>query len=263
MKTKLYDFPVESRALMTEGGIKLKGKRVIVRTDTKNPKPLAVVSDQYKIVPHKEVIRVFENIKGIKQNRINVCRDGAIMFGEYDIIGQKKLSNVDVKVGDTVNFKVRVFNSYDTSTGVGFEIMAVRLVCTNGLLVPSKMARFAFKHFGNADIGKIQEAIVGRLRSASQVAETWKEWLKVKPSDNRVKKFFEANKKIGGEKTRKELMERALGLKERNVWQIYNVVTEHFSHNMKFRSPDNQAQRIRRKEYRALPLFHTYKWNER
>ncbi len=253
-----YDFPVETRDIKIEGGIKVEGRKAVVRLDTEKPTPIAVVSDKYKIVPHKDVIETFTRVKGIKEVKVSVCKRGALLLGDYDF--NNGLSKQEVAVGDTVQFGLRVFNSYDMTTGVGFEVTALRLVCSNGLLVPSKVARFSFKHFENVEINGLEDSVKGRLSESVKVVEEWGRWLKTVPTEARIKKFFEEAKGLG-DKDKEKLSEASIGLKNRNVWEIYNTVTAHLSHDLKFRKEEEKVATIRRREQVVLPKFHSFKWN--
>jgi len=256
MSKALYDFPVELRKIEIEGGIKVLNRLAVVRTDTK--KDIAIVSDKYKVVPHKEVLDVFHDLKNVKEESISVCKGGALMFGNFSI-GDKR-NKAEVGVGDIVQFGMRVFNSYDMTTGVGFEITALRLKCTNGLLVPSQVARFSFKHFEKVDVGALEQEVVGRLKGSLEVVNEWDKWLKIKPTEPRITKFFEDLPGMG-ERDSAKLLKDSLALKDRNVWQIYNVVTAHLSHGLNFRKEEDKPATIRRREYTVLPMFHNYQWN--
>jgi hypothetical protein len=133
-------------------------------------------------------------------------------------------------------------------------------VCTNGLLVPSSVARFSFKHFEKVDITALENEVKGRLGKSLEVVQTWDSWLKTKPTDTRIKKFFDEAKGLG-KRDLEKLKESSLGLKNRNVWEIYNVVTAHISHGLKFRKETDTQATIRRREYTVLPAFHSFNWN--
>jgi hypothetical protein len=256
MSKATYDFPVEIRKIEIEGGIKVANRLAVVRTDTKQS--IAIVSDKYKVVPHKEVLDVFHRVKNIKEEGVDVCKGGALLFGRYSI-GDKR-NKAEVAVGDVVQFGMRVFNSYDMSTGVGFEVTALRLKCTNGLLVPSSLGRFSFKHFEKVDVPALESEVVGRLKASLEVVNEWDKWLKIKPTEPRINKFFEEVNGLG-DKDSEKLLKESLALKDRNVWQIYNVVTAHLSHGLNFKKETDKIATIRRREFTVLPAFHNYQWN--
>ena len=255
MVKEAYDFPTELKSIMLVGGKKIPDRKAVVRTD--NNTVLGIVGSDYKIVPHKTVIETFENIKTLERERLDLCHKGAVLLARYNIGETER----PVAKGDVVRFQLRVFNSMNSSFGVGFELVALRLVCTNGLVVPKSISRLSFKHFNNANVNELPELINRRLINIAPTVNTWKDWLNIHPAENRITEYFKEIKM--GERLQKELLPKAVEDAERNgVWGIFNTLTYHITHDIKIRGTgENKALSQRTREQEWLPKFYDFKWN--
>ena len=114
---ELVDFQTELRAIQVCGGRKIPDRKAVVRQDTNEV--LGIVGNNYRIVPHQDVIGIFEKVPDLTLKRVDSCQRGAIMFAHFDIRDGDTPLRADVAVGDTVNFGLRVFNSFNSIFGVG------------------------------------------------------------------------------------------------------------------------------------------------
>src|SRR3990170_67649 len=174
-------FPVELEKAYLVNGDAIPHRRVVVRQDTR--RVLGLVSDHYKIVPHAQVISVFDQMDNIKQGVVSLCKEGAVMIAYYHFKDNDAITH-EVKVGDVVRFFIRVFNSYNQQYGIGFELIGIRLSCSNGLLVPNAMSRLSFRHFDTFDVRRFAGLIDAQLHHATSVVQIWKEWAILKPSED-------------------------------------------------------------------------------
>ena len=251
------DFKTIKRKVFTEDGVEVKDRKAIVRTDTN--KVLGVVGNNYRIAEHSKVLEAFEQTGILKLKKVDVCKGGAVMFAHYDIENNGQLRQEDVQVGDTIRFGVRVFNSHNYDLGVGFEIVAYRLVCKNGLVVPRTMSRVSMKHYQSTDINRIRLSIVKKQDSILPTIQIWKRWSETKVDETRIDKFFEEAKV--GKRLRSILYDRAVAENKRlGVWGIYNVFTHYTTHEMKVRSAENRTLSVRDKEQTLLQKFYQFDW---
>ena len=255
MQKEIYDFPTELKSIMLVGGKKIPDRKAVVRTDT--GAVLGLVGNDYKIVPHKRVVETFENLDSLKRVRMDVCQNGAVLIARYDIGNTEKA----VAVNDVVKFQLRVFNSMNSQFGVGFEVVALRLKCLNGLIVPKTVSRLSFRHFDNARVNELPALINSRMGSLEPTVSTWRNWMKINPTEERIQQYFtEVNM---GERLQKELLPKAVedGRKE-GVWGVFNTLTYYITHDIKVRGDgQNKALSQRAKEHDLLTKFYSFNWN--
>lgn len=259
MTKELYDFSTELRPMVTCNGEKIPDRMAVVRTDTN--KVLGVVGKDYKVVSHSKVIETFDRVDILSRKKVDVCKDGAVLVAQYELKEGRSVLYADVKVGDTVSFGLRVFNSMNYESGVGFELNALRLVCKNGMTVPRAIAKLSFRHFQGLDVARFTELIQEKTREIEPTVETWKRWLEIKPSPERVTAFFE-DINVGKRLTEK-LYERAIeSVRETGVWGLYQVFTHYITHELKTRvAPENRILIQKDKERSFLDRFYTFNWN--
>src|SRR3989338_11268155 len=102
---------------MTCNGERIPDRMAVVRTDTN--KALGIVGKDYKVVPHSRVIETFDRVDILSRKKVDVCKDGAVLVAQYELKEGGSILYSDVKVGDTVSFGLRVFNSMNYESGVG------------------------------------------------------------------------------------------------------------------------------------------------
>jgi len=253
-----YKFDVELKSLQVCGGKRVPDRKAVVRKD--NGAVLGIVGNNYKIVPHEQVINTFDNLSYLKPRGVNVCREGAILFAQYDF-DTKTVDKAEVEVGDVVSFGLRAFNSYNSQFGVGFELNAHRLKCKNGLVVPKTIARLSIRHFQGVTTQKFSELIMAKLPQVDSTIDTWRNWISIKPSEERIRTFFDESKM--GKRLANELIEPAIAnSQDIGVWGIFNTLTYHITHNLKVRGKEeNRMLAVRTKERELLYQFYNFQWN--
>jgi hypothetical protein len=256
------DFAVRKQQLTFDDGgeaFDIPKRHVVLREDTLEP--LGIVSSNYQLVPHRSVINAFSQIPNLKQDRISLCKNGAIMFADYTIQEKNETLLAEVKKGDTVGYQVRAFNSYNMECGVGFEIRALRLVCTNGLTIPKGLCRLSFKHVEGLNMSKLTEIIFQKMEGAREITQIWRKWTDTKVSSSKIAEFCNSLDTLG-EKTRERLCQKSLNEHERDgLWGVFNVFTAYTTHETKSRLPENKVLAQRSKEQEVLSKFYNFDWN--
>jgi hypothetical protein len=131
------------------------GKSAIINNENGNIDGL--VSPKYNIITNEEVANVFdEAFKGhpVESIKDHTNADGSKWYREI-VFGGKYQK--EVQVGDVVKTKIRVTNSYDGLSSVGYEFGSVRLVCTNGLTSFQKESTISFRHYQQEIVDQIQK----------------------------------------------------------------------------------------------------------
>ena len=111
---------------------------------------VGVVSDDYKLVPNTSVIQIAEELLHDSGHEFSAMET---RFTGRRFMRRYRLTNVEgeVKVGDVVALTLDAVNSYDGSTTFGLEFNAVRLVCSNGMMLSFLLGGYRFKHWGDRD----------------------------------------------------------------------------------------------------------------
>ncbi len=127
-----YDFPT-TLAPLKANGIVIPHRFAVIRTDTNEP--LGIISDQYQLIPHKEVLEKSREVllqeKSIFEEKIDVTQNGSHCLIQYTFPDTK----IEIQKGDAVSLQIIIVNSYDASTSIRFFIGAFRLICSNGLII--------------------------------------------------------------------------------------------------------------------------------
>lgn len=255
METK-YDFPVIEKELKTEDGTLVPNYKAIIREDNGNV--LSIMGKDYSVVRHSDVIDQFEKAlpSEIENRKVTICKGGAVLFASYQT---PKIDDVEVKKGDIVKFGVEIFNSYDGSLPIGFVFTALRLVCTNGMVIPKSIARISVRHRGNPELTNIKENFKNRLPLYLNMAKNWREWTQVTPERVKVDGFFENTFGKRQEKTFTDLYERS---EDKTLWGIYNVLTAYSTHDIKIRKTNTENKKLAQWnfEQKVISRFYNYAW---
>ncbi len=224
-----YDFPIEIRPINADG-IVIPERYAVIRTDT--DKPLGIISDRYKLVPHKEVVErsraaLIEARTNFKE-LITTTGYGAhlwIIFNFPDI-------KIEIWKGDPVTMQVIVENSYDTSTSIRFSIGAFRVVCSNGIVVWKRFVHDYQRHIPRLDIGSLQDRFGSLTRHFYDEAiplmkRMPRTRVSMKTIDQLFKRYEEKNVfpkwMISDAQIRYQK-------ESKNVWNFYNALTFSLTH---------------------------------
>lgn len=253
------NFDVALQDVYLKDGTQIEGKKAIQRVDTGNI--YAIVSDNYQPVKHTAVLDAFAALGSrvnLKTNNISASVDGGVMFAIYDIANKKP---VDIAVGDLVKFQLRVFNSYDLSMGIGFELYAQRLICLNGMVVPLKMSRLSYKHFESFNIDTMTREVLTVVDGTEQFANMWRGWTQKPVSPEKRASFIKelSEQNVLGVKDAEKLSHRLMRFNVKNLWDVFNVFTEYTTHEAGNRG-DKVISRFN-KESKVMSRFYNYQWN--
>lgn len=138
-----YDFPIKISDIKADD-ILIPRRYAVIRTDTNEP--LGIISDKYQLVHHKTVIDSFR--QALVQTNTDLEEDialslnGAYLNAKYTFSKYKD----EILKGDYVSMQIYLENSYDTTTSIKFVLGALRLACTNGLIVTERVMSFSQRH---------------------------------------------------------------------------------------------------------------------
>ena len=231
---------ITEKKIQTIDGIEIKDKKAIVRIDT--GAVLGVVGDNYRIVRHQEVINSVSSILGdlgLEEKTRTICKQGSVLFSKF--YSDKKYEG-EIKVGDIVKFGIEVFNSYNGTLPVGIILIAERLKCTNGMVVPETLSKFTVRHSNRLNLEVIKQRMKSILEGYPLILENYRQWETIKVEESRVQKFFEDN---FGNRLQKNLFEIYIAEKEGNsIWDLYNVLTYWNTHELKTKKNNQENIRL-------------------
>jgi hypothetical protein len=182
-------FKVEVLKYIREDGV-YDGRKAIVNTVT--DKTMGEVSEGYNVVTHKEASNVIKDV--LKKLKVEFTSDGpevglgGALF--YETIAFPSLAfnpasktgvastALDLTVGghDHIDAEVlipyiKVRNSYNKLTKIGFNYGVARPWCTNGCAIITSQTSLAFKHNQEFDLNAIKVALFDHLQANSSLME--------------------------------------------------------------------------------------------
>lgn len=225
------NFDTRSTDIFNESGRPIEGYQRIYRPDT--GKTLAIMSDHYKLVQHKEVmLPAVEALgdEGWKVKASRVERNGASAFVELE----RRDTAIKV-VGDKVGERILMRNTYDGTSSLTLSIGAIVLVCSNGLVVPGK-GSIGFNSHHTGDVRDRLGFLTAKVRSieeglASRMIESYSQLDSPVPPE------------IGREIVKRVLGERHMDASltywqsgigrngDLTAWNLYNGVTQYLTHD--------------------------------
>ena len=243
MTKECYDFPVSLHGIKTESGKEIPNQKALVREDTQQV--LSIVSDNYKVVTHAEVIDkakgVFYSL-GKPEIKYNVSKNGAnlVAMAEYKDVRSSM-------VGDTVGMRVFMENSYNKKKGVSFFIGGVVLSCLNGMVSSNTLDTFSFRHTKNQTI---ELPTLDDLQSAwYKQMDVWRGYQNMFVPKKDVRQIL--TRKLIGIMPAKDVNHIVQILKiqeegEVNAWDMHQAITSNITHKNERLSEIGKIMRLKK-----------------
>lgn len=207
----------------------------------------AIVSDEYKLVQHQEVLdSVQEIVKahpewGTPERTVWLSPNGA----RKKAVWRFPEIEFEIKTGDIVNPTIVAFSSFDTTLAQTITLGGFRLVCSNGMVIGKILAEYKRKHTATLDLGVATKTIDLGMTSYSKVADLWTSYTKRLALKHEYTLFEE----LPFHKTEKERILEGMrkigtvkewdienGKKKRdaeiNAWDMMNLMTEEATHRV-------------------------------
>ena len=235
-RNPFYDIIQEP--LFTQSGIPV-GKVGLVNAETQDV--VGVVSPGYEVIPNKVVADLFdEAFQGMNVRSVADHLDASTKRW-------KRLIRLDVDEytfdvtgkGDITQVQVEIFNGYDGRTAYGFDINAMRLVCTNGMVAKDReLLSERYVHFNNnADL--LLESFKQKFRNFGATIETWGRWAKEEYTAIEFQNFVDSLSFVTekmGEYLRDNYRESTTLYNEQPTkWAAFNALTYAATHKTKAR----------------------------
>jgi hypothetical protein len=229
--------------ITTASGMPIPSRKAIINPTTK--KSIEIVSDRYGIVQNEEMLEaIIPAVKKVglsTRANIRTTKGGAVTFFSFMAKSNDTDFNIDITPGDTVQFGIEFFNSYDKSLKAGYHVIAVRALGDSLLVVPESRTELAIKHVGKA-AAKIVIDDIDTL-SPNRFAARWQSWQETMITKNDARTFLT---ETVGKKVMHELFEEFQNLiaDKRNVWELYNILTCYVTHKLTTRKDDLHEYRM-------------------
>lgn len=241
-QSSVFNYNVEQVPMLTRHGeTRWFGN---MRTDTNEV--LGVVSDRYEPAQNADLFGMAEGLfknkdMGDFNSKFVVTHGGARARALY------KFPKLGIKVkGQDLTFALKVQNSFDGSLRASFVVGLFRLICSNGLTMPHKTINLSQKHTSTLSIDLMSRGLDKALSDFHTSAPLFE-----RLADTRIdQKLGEVildtlvARKIGGLTDRQVGGIKAIWANpthredgERNLFNLYNAVTQHLTHEVENNTP--------------------------
>lgn len=202
-----------------------------------------IVSDQYKIVTHEEVlynaVQTLDRFQefGTPDFKITTANNGGRM--NFEIVFPEV--KYEVRENDNINPRFILKNSYDSSWRLKTMFGAFRLVCSNGMIIGKKISETSNKHTLNLDINSVFETFSLGMETFSEQTKLFSTWAETKiglpmyeniveelPISETELEKIQVKPVTGSENT----LEKLLKTDSLTVWELNNALTEYITHDI-------------------------------
>lgn len=240
-----YNFPVKLVDVFTAEGQQVPRAKAVLRTDEN--RPIAAVSDRYRLITHEEIIDHSQNfMKKIGEYDVihTLDKDGARVMSEYTFNDR----TIDIGRGDVMALRAYVENSYNGTKAARIRLGAWRLICRNGMIIGKTAIDLVFRHAGQNQIDwsstfPHHELILDHF---TQEGQKWKRYSSAQiKADTAGKIIAEATEQgIIPQKSAERFIEDLEP--EVTFWDVYNLFTAEITHNVRAKSYINRINRLER-----------------
>ena len=260
---------VESRPLYTYreqyegnkwGSLIMPKHKTIINSETNEV--ISVVGEGYNVIQNNVAVPKYEealfrsklDTRGMMR-KVSSSHDGARTVVTYTFPAHE----MEVAEGDPMYLQTTFLNSYDGTWKLGSLLGALRLACTNGQVVHDSFSSFFGKHTKSLDVDDVVKKLERSLDVYMENIELWKQYPTTKVSALDAEKVLFALSK-GSKKTSKILKEthsRYVNEMGRNLWALFNTLTDWSSHTQ-VRKESNKPSIIISREQKVrsvLPLL--------
>ena len=197
---------------------------------------IAVHKDKYRLQKNKDVFEAFDaalashnlDLTGLKV-RDELAYNGGRATRTYRMPAHR----VDIGDGDPVDLMLKVQNSYDGSRRFGMNFGAFRILCSNGLVIGNNMCEVKAKHTDGLDIAAVTNHLANAIDVFIESTALWAQWRDTPCPDGIHQNVIETLPGISeaAKERISAFYDRAQHEHGRNVWTLYNALTEWSTHD--------------------------------
>ena len=231
----------------------------IVRSD--NLEPLGkgdLVTENWKIFQNRDAIAAFQNFcqeAGLQLERVGHLAGGEKVFATASLNEEFALPG-----NDTISGKLLLVNHHRRGHGIQVNLMALRKVCKNNLVMPVKTNGVVIAHNSNFEV--VVPQVLNSAKSNFAEFQRNAETLVAAPLDSAqalailIETFGDPQKELDRQPAvvRQCLSSFVNGTDKgsdllssyRNCWHLLNTITSHFNHDVAFKSSvDSHRSNVR------------------
>jgi hypothetical protein len=170
----------------------------IVRKPTADDKtfvPVGVVSKEYVLIPHNEVVDIVERAL----RRANI--DPSAVMAELEITEYGERMNLSLYLPDDFGFdpgdgnwmalRLELFNSVEGSTRFRALMGWFRFVCSNGLIIGITKSDFRRRHIGNLRISDVSTVLLSGIKESEAEIRNFGDWRSQSIQPKRLRNWIE------------------------------------------------------------------------
>ena len=230
-----YDYEVECAPLFSDHGpTRFFGTR---RKDT--GEIFTTVTSAYEVLQNRELVEAAEvafRAKGMTgwRRKVVVTYGGARCYVIYDFPG------IGGKVaGQDLTFRLKIQNSFDGTIRASFVVGLFRLICSNGLAMPVGTLNLTQKHTTALEIDFVGRTVEQSLKAFFDALPFFESMTAIRVSQDEGKAIVHsfAEQHLLGRRQADAIVRiwehpRHEEDRARTLWNLYNAVTQHLTHDV-------------------------------
>jgi hypothetical protein len=230
-----YDYEVECAPLFSDHGpTRFFGTR---RKDT--GEIFTTVTSAYEVLQNRELVEAAEvafRAKGMTgwRRKVVVTYGGARCYVIYDFPG------IGGKVaGQDLTFRLKIQNSFDGTIRASFVVGLFRLICSNGLAMPVGTLNLTQKHTTALEIDFVGRTVEQALKAFFDALPFFESMTAIRVSQDEGKAIVQgfAERNLLGRRQAEAIVRiwehpRHEEDRARTLWNLYNAVTQHLTHDV-------------------------------
>ncbi|MBP3193896.1 DUF932 domain-containing protein [Natronogracilivirga saccharolytica] len=228
MELEHFYFPVEEREVaLTGNGQPVSGYKAIVSPGNGQDELISVAKDTYKLVPNRQVIEPFLQQVHALQTRWYI--DPSHTFAEKNRM-RLQITFPDLAMHDgesLIPLSMYLHNSYDMSEGVRVFFGAIRLACSNGMVLGNILGSFYGRHTKGFAFDRLAVA----FDDAAERIEAVQSHVRYLQESTLSRDRYQCLEHSLGKKRIAEVLDPQQSLAA-SQWEAYNRLTYHISHDV-------------------------------
>ena len=201
---------------------------------------LGVTSEQYGLIQNSELLdaaRTALEVRGLSgyEEKIMVAGNGARFYAKFTFANKQLAS----QKGDVFGYELTLKNSFDRTLRASFQLGLLRLVCLNGMSTLEKEFGVTRKHSARISVDFLGGAIDKAINNGSNALGAFDDLASVGLSDvegtNLLAQLVQLNVLSNSLQENIKtlwLAPRRQEDKGRNLYNLYNAVTEYLTHQV-------------------------------
>jgi hypothetical protein len=207
--------------------------RAVVREDTGDV--LSIHREGYRLVSNREVFEPFEEAivdSGIALAGLEVFE--GIAYRGRTVVREYVFPSVSLEpqVGDVVEFKLKVLNSYDATNAFRAFMAGRRRLCLNGLVGNEHEALIYARHTRGFSSERAVDGIRRAIERYLALDSEWKRWARREVMEDAAREVFKAMPEANPRRLAhlEEAWQAEASVAGPTVWALYNALTRWSTH---------------------------------